>query len=806
MDKNYQITLATDTVDVHEIIHQNSSTEVMKLSIWDFGGQEAYNVSHPFFLGGTSIFLVVWNTRSEDTECLRRWIKLIRMAADAGDIDVVIVGTRTDELNKSLFVDHEVLQEISGAHVNFFKVSNITKEGINELKQHLITLVEKKRPAQIPMECQTVLAAIKSDRQKLGKDVIVLKDLAKRLTLDPAAVRVCVKLLHNYGEILLYDQIDRTHDFIFVQPQFVIDIIKMLMNQGRTKQSTGGVLNKEDLEAILPEAKYSASVVVCLRLLGLIHPIVDSMQNRIYTQYLVPTLLPLAKPQKLIAQAVQRLPTETSIGRRIAFSKMVLDGVFGRVVSYFFNKSSVEQCWRDGILLDFGQQRILIERRGERKDTIEVIGVGHSPLPCVSSVCQEILRKSEELIANRDAQLSSLCSGCLAVGNREIECFSTQLIEEELMAGSQDLRCLRCRQAIDITTMLWNADSALLLLRSKALKFDDQTLKQSLGEYANFPLHNLSPLSDVRLLKKQSLSYESFIFYERLGRKTQSEPSFNGTGAAVYLVRCKVPGLQDANRFYALKIVYNYDSKLQRSEIEKQSKDEYSLQEDVLSSNSFTSRVLAHFVDQFPGPEALPDWTVDKKLMRKGRWTLCILMDLYDNVLKPHTSQIDKSDVRIVIVQILKALDGLYHQRIVHRDLKLDNVLWDKTTGCIVIADFGLATKLLDDFVLDYDGDVAKWGNPASMPPEVALAKRGTDINYSKADVWSAGSMVLDMLQLSLSSNDNSKFKEEHVPIAEIERCLGRRWGFLMGKILKREVKERWTASEALVFAQCTLW
>lgn len=80
--------------------------------------------------------------------------------------------------------------------------------------------------------------------------------------------------------------------------------------------------------------------------------------------------------------------------------------------------------------------------------------------------------------------------------------------------------------------------------------------------------------------------------------------------------------------------------------------------------------------------------------------------------------------------QVALALEYLHARRIVHRDLKLDNLLLDKH-GNVKLCDFGLATTLSDD----RDLRSTYCGTLAMMAPELI-----NDQKYGAAvDIWSLG-------------------------------------------------------------------
>ena len=91
--------------------------------------------------------------------------------------------------------------------------------------------------------------------------------------------------------------------------------------------------------------------------------------------------------------------------------------------------------------------------------------------------------------------------------------------------------------------------------------------------------------------------------------------------------------------------------------------------------------------------------------------------------------------------QILLALDFFQKKKIVHRDIKLDNILIntvvDKQIYDIRVADFGLASFTPKD-----EGLTHKCGSPGYVAPEVF---RGSGYSY-KADIFSLGAIFFNLI------------------------------------------------------------
>ena len=98
-------------------------------------------------------------------------------------------------------------------------------------------------------------------------------------------------------------------------------------------------------------------------------------------------------------------------------------------------------------------------------------------------------------------------------------------------------------------------------------------------------------------------------------------------------------------------------------------------------------------------------------------------------------------------MQICIALEYIHGQKIIHRDLKTQNILLTKT-GDIKISDFGISRILSnsDEFAS------TSIGTPYYIAPEVC---KGESYNY-QADVWSLGCIIYELCSLKRPFEGNS--------------------------------------------------
>jgi serine/threonine-protein kinase ULK/ATG1 len=132
------------------------------------------------------------------------------------------------------------------------------------------------------------------------------------------------------------------------------------------------------------------------------------------------------------------------------------------------------------------------------------------------------------------------------------------------------------------------------------------------------------------------------------------------------------------------------------------------------------------------------------------------LSDCLKQYMKKHNKAFPEEIVQYLMKQIIEALYYLHSRNIIHRDIKLDNIMvnfdtdYDKEIlnmmrARIKLIDFGFATQLNKSNVT-----FSAVGSPINMDPIILnkFSKR-KDINLgydTKADIWSAGTICYELL------------------------------------------------------------
>ncbi|KAJ1901759.1 serine/threonine protein kinase [Kickxella alabastrina] len=241
-------------------------------------------------------------------------------------------------------------------------------------------------------------------------------------------------------------------------------------------------------------------------------------------------------------------------------------------------------------------------------------------------------------------------------------------------------------------------------------------------------LHDGDEIQLVRYQESKGMSYfcDSFYKFQNLAVHRNESRVFTqsylldrrlgkGAFASVYLVRNRVTGAR-----YAAKII----DRRAIVHAEKLEKLDLTFQKEA----SILSRVKHPSIVQIHGAFREHD----------NMYLLLDLADggeLFDEVV--NRGCLSEDDTRRILLQLLLAVRYLNHRDIVHRDIKLENILLtDAHSMRVKLADFGLAKIVGDDTFMR-----TVCGTPMYVAPEVLTVNR-TGRYDRQVDMWSLGVVI----------------------------------------------------------------
>ena len=113
---------------------------------------------------------------------------------------------------------------------------------------------------------------------------------------------------------------------------------------------------------------------------------------------------------------------------------------------------------------------------------------------------------------------------------------------------------------------------------------------------------------------------------------------------------------------------------------------------------------------------------------------------------------------RFLFRQIILGIHHIHSKNVVHRDIKLENILIDFNNN-VKICDFGIGKVLDNENQLLFD----KCGTPMYMAPEIVLANENNGYKGFPVDIWSSGITLYIMLSGNLPFSLRNKNKKEDI-------------------------------------------
>ena len=109
--------------------------------------------------------------------------------------------------------------------------------------------------------------------------------------------------------------------------------------------------------------------------------------------------------------------------------------------------------------------------------------------------------------------------------------------------------------------------------------------------------------------------------------------------------------------------------------------------------------------------------------------------------------QCDSGDLTLaekarVALEILRGVSYLHSKRVVHNDIKLENVLVDETLTAVKLCDFGLSRVKNSDGQTKIHGQVA--GTDMYKAPEMFRSKFNT-VGHFATDVWAVAGVITEL-------------------------------------------------------------
>jgi internalin A len=340
------------------------------INIWDFGGQEIYHSTHQFFLTKRSLYLLITESRKEDShEDFFYWLNIIKMLGDKSP--VLMVLNKCDQPIKDLPIK-EYKNNFDNI-IDFDKISLVNEkchlDNLNNFRNKVIKIAANLPHIGNPLP--KVWVDIRREIENLksnGKNFIPISEfenLCKRYYLSQERTDFLSDFFHDLGVFLHFRNDIVLKQVIFLNHEWITKGVYKILDDSIVKDNKG-VFTDMDIERIWKDSEHKPKTVELISLMK--NTKFDLCFEVGPKKYLVPRLLPVDQ--------IEFEWDENNATAKFEFRyKFMPKGMLARIIVKLHEDIFENSYWRYGVKLKFEDTFALIrEYYFENKISISLYG------------------------------------------------------------------------------------------------------------------------------------------------------------------------------------------------------------------------------------------------------------------------------------------------------------------------------------------------------------------------------------------------------------------------------------------------
>ncbi|QSJ19362.1 leucine-rich repeat domain-containing protein [Nostoc sp. UHCC 0702] len=360
---NYQLREEDSTKGIEVTKWRFSENErEFRVNIWDFGGQEIYHTTHQFFLTKRSLYILVADTRKEDTD-FYYWLNVVELLSDNSPL-LIVKNEKQDrhrEINeRQLWGECSNLEKTLATN---FATNRGLEDILRNIKHYIASLPHIGTP--LPKTWVKVREALENNPHNyisLDEYLTICQQNGFTLLKDKLQLS---GYLHDLGVCLHFQEDPLLKKTVILKPKWGTDAVyKVLDNQ--TVIRNLGKFTKYDLANIWCEDEYAMMHDELLRLMinfKLCYEISTSQGS-----YIAPQLLTENQPP-------YDWDETNNLILRYTYEFMP-KGIITQFIVVMHELINEQRCvWKSGVVLSKDQTKAeVIEYYGKREIKIRVSG------------------------------------------------------------------------------------------------------------------------------------------------------------------------------------------------------------------------------------------------------------------------------------------------------------------------------------------------------------------------------------------------------------------------------------------------
>lgn len=285
----------TDGIEISCLNIKAPNGDIIKASIWDFGGQQILQATHQLFLSKRSIYVLVVEDRKNDQhkdQDIDKWLTQINSLG--GKPPILVVKNKTDENPHSDIQTQKLKTKFKNIE-NFHEISCKTEDGLKGLKEELSHLVINLSMRRIELPTNWLMVKNELKKQADKEDLLYLHDYKKICTKHDIKSRLAkdtlLHLLHDLGSVIAFKELS-SHNTAILNPHWITEGIYALIRSDSLAKNNGIITTKQAQEALDNYTEHqrfddkAQYIIDAMKTFDLCH--MTSTQD----EFLIPSLLP----------------------------------------------------------------------------------------------------------------------------------------------------------------------------------------------------------------------------------------------------------------------------------------------------------------------------------------------------------------------------------------------------------------------------------------------------------------------------------------------------------------------------------
>jgi internalin A len=433
IDSNYKLKLegsdnpekSTEGIDVLRLNFQHSSGNDFRINIWDFGGQEIYHATHQFFLTKRSLYLLVADTRQDNTD-FNYWLEVVELLSEASPTLIV----KNEKQDRPCQVNENQLRGRFPSLEKILPTNLSSNRGLPEIisaAQHYISQLPHIGQS-LPKTWVRVRAAVEANACNYIPQAEFL-DLCDTYGFKRHEDKLQLSgYLHDLGVCLHFQDDPILKNWIILKPEWGTTAVYTVLDTPKVQQALG-CFTHDDLAQIWADDKYTNMYDELLQLM-MRFKLCYEIPHRPRT-YIAPQLLSPNQPE-------YAWDDTDNLILRYHYDFMP-KGMLTRFTVEMHRLIDSDLVWKEGIILTEENARAeVIETYSQKEIRIRVSGFPKKDLlTCIRHEFKKIHDSYEKL--RYQELIPCNCPTCK--GSQNPHAYTLQKLQERLQNKRDEIEC-----------------------------------------------------------------------------------------------------------------------------------------------------------------------------------------------------------------------------------------------------------------------------------------------------------------------------------------------------------------------------